>query len=471
MKLTAARASLSVFSLLLLSIGGCELGEKRYSTQPNVTPRQQNIGTNAVVQPPQPIASPNIATNSQLNAVVQPSQPIASPNIATNTQPNEITQPHPQTASTYTLPNTQANAAVTQQNIQSLSTTYTAANAAEAYYQQLLAQYGENYQQCLEQVDSSLEESASGTVNNSQPPSKQVNVLVALDASGSMVGKVEGGTKLDVAKSAIARFVGELPKTTQVGLTVFGHQGSNKEADKAVSCAGIDTIYPLSQLNDVQFTQAVDSFRANGYTPMAATLERLNQNLSTYDSATNQNIVYIVSDGTENCDGDPVAAARQLHASNAKAIVNVIGLNVNRADGRQLKAVAAAGGGEYFSARNADELNEVLERAKNTSENENTAVNSVNQNQQVATLPIDANHIFACVTLKMNRELAQIISQTTRLSAITDPNNQYNNYVLTRLKERQDKITAWRNQLQTQLSDRNNVSVDKLKQELATVTQ
>ncbi|HCF27197.1 MAG TPA: hypothetical protein DEV81_08340, partial [Cyanobacteria bacterium UBA11049] len=383
-------------------------------------------------------------------ALIQQSpQPIASPAGTANTQPNVVTQP----------------------NIQSLSTSYAATNAAEAYYQQLIAQYGENYQQCLEQVDRSVEElAASDADKQEQPTSKQNNVLIALDASGSMVGKINDETKLDVAKSAIARFVTELPKTTQVGLTVFGHQGSNKEADKAISCAGIDAIYPLAQLNDLQFAQAVDSFQATGFTPMAATLERLNQNLSTYDSSTNQNVVYLISDGTENCDGDPVAAARQLHASNAKVIVNVIGLNVNRADGRQLKAVAAAGGGEYFSAANAVELNEVLLRAKNSSElNQPSTVNLDNQTQEVASLPVNISRLFACITLKMNREFGQIISQTTRLAALTESNSQYNDYALTRLKARQDGITAWRNSLQTKLSDRNNVSVDKLKQELAVV--
>ena len=70
----------------------------------------------------------------------------------------------------------------------------------------------------------------------------------------------------------------------------------------------------------------------------------------------------------------------------------------------------------------------------------------------------------------MNREFGQIISQTTRLAALTESNRQYNDYVLTRLKGRQDRIMAWRDSLQTKLSDRNNVSVDKLKQELAVVT-
>ena len=455
MNLTAARASLLlVFSFLLLNLGACESDEKQSSTQTNVAPTQQNTNPNAtlVQQNPPPIASPNVATNTAPNAALiqQSPPPIASPAGTANTQPNALTQP----------------------NIQSLSASYAAANAAEAYYQQLIAQYGENYQQCLEQVDRSVEELANSDADKQeQPTSKQNNVLIALDASGSMVGKINDETKLDVAKSAIASFVAELPKTTQVGLTVFGHQGSNKEADKAISCAGIDTIYPLAQLDDLQFTKAVDSFQATGFTPMAATLELLNQNLSTYDSSTNQNVVYLISDGTENCDGDPVAAARQLHASNAKVIVNVIGLNVNRPDERQLKAVAAAGGGEYFSAANAVELNKVLSEAKNTSElNQPSAVNLDNQDQEVASLPVNTSHLFACITLKMNREFGQIISQTTRLAALTESNRQYNDYVLTRLKERQDKITAWRNSLQTKLSDRNNVSVDKLKQELAVVT-
>ncbi len=452
MKLTAVRALLILmFPFLLLNLESCDSRQKQYSTDPSGTPTPQSNKPNAITQ--------------------QNSLPIASTNTASNTQQNAITQPNTQSlASSYTASNTQQSA-ITQPNTQSLASSYTAAYAAEAYYQKILAQYGENYQQCLEQVAANLDEVASGETQQ-QPSSKQLNVLVVVDSSRSMVSTLGGKTKLDIAKGAIATFVNSLPKEAHVGLTVYGHKGSNQQVDKAISCAGIETIYPISQLDNLRFTQAIDSFQPTGFTPLSATLELLNQNFSSYDSATNQNVVYVVSDGNENCDGDPVAAARALHTSNAKVIVNVIGLNVNRADRRQLKAVAQAGGGEYFSVRSENQFNRAFEGVKNTNElNRSTTVSVVNQNQVATNIPLDLNRLIACITIKMNRELGQIITQTNQLAALNQPNTQYNNYVLNRLRERQDKITAWRNQLQVEASNQHNVNVDKLKQQLATVTQ
>ena len=444
MKLTATPLLL-VFPFLLLILGGCDSQTSQSKTQPSVTPTEPSNQTNVAL--------------TQQNTV------LPSPSPATNTQVNTVTSQNPQLP----LPLATTNTTLNQPNSQSNPSTYALTYAAEAYYQKILAEYGENYQQCLEQVAGEPNELAS--TETPQPSSKQLNVLFALDSSGSMVGKITGTTKLDLAKEAIASFANRLPKSTQVGLTVYGHKGSNKEVDKAISCAGIETLYPISQLDDLRFNQAVVSFQPSGFTPLAATLAGLNQNFSTYDSATNQNVIYVVSDGIDNCDGDPVAAARQLHTSNAKVTINVIGLNVNSSASRQLTAVAQAGGGKYFSVRNAAEINQVFDLAKKQFESLPTTVDNLDQNQVVATRPVDLSYVFACITLKMNRELAQIITKTNTLTEKNELNIQYNDYVLNRLKERQDKITAWRNQVQTELSNQPNINVDQLKQQLAIITQ
>lgn len=345
--------------------------------------------------------------------------------------------------------------------------------ASEAYYQQLLAQYGENYQECLDIVQLTQAPQASQPaieVSPSPSPSKQLNVVVALDASGSMAGTVSGEQKLALAKSAIAQFVSGLPQTAKVGLTVFGHQGSNKEADKAVSCAGIETIYPLAQLES-QFTQAINSFEPTGFTPLAATLEQLNQNFSTYDGAANQNVVYLVSDGIETCDGNPVIAAQKLHTSNAQAIVNTIGFDVDNKAQRQLRAIAVAGGGEYFSARNAAELQKIFQdRRQNLSENRSDLNNTTWQNPVYLEPTSVSNQLFACITTKLNREARNLLTALNRVK-LEDPNSQYNEYVLARINERLTQISTWRNRLQADLVNRREVTIDKLQQNLDQVTR
>lgn len=347
-----------------------------------------------------------------------------------------------------------------------------AANDAESHYQQLIAQYGENYQECLKPIKVKLAAVQKPKQVGELPLLKQLNVLIALDASGSMAKTVSGGKKIDVSESAIKQFVKRLPTSAKVGLTVFGHKGSSKTADKAVSCAEIENVYPLNQLNNSQFNQAINTFKPIGYTPLAATLEQLNQNLSGYSSAINYNVVYLVVGGIENCDGDPVAMAKKLHASNAKVIVNVIGFDVNNAAQTQLKMIAKAGGGKYFFAQNAIELNKVFRNYTQalSKYNKYTIRNTSNQNKVRIVMASEMDRLNLCMTSKMNQEYVKIISAANGLS-VSDRHYRYSVYIRQRLDERRDQIRTWRDQLNVDLQNRRDVNIDKLQQQLNEATR
>ena len=74
---------------------------------------------------------------------------------------------------------------------------------------------------------------------------ENLNVLVILDASGSMGKDIGGQTQMAAAKKAILQFVEELPKEANVGLRVYGHKGTGSSTDKAMSCSSSDLLYPL----------------------------------------------------------------------------------------------------------------------------------------------------------------------------------------------------------------------------------
>ncbi len=201
--------------------------------------------------------------------------------------------------------------------------------------------------------------------NATQGKNKQVNVAVLVDASGSMAGQVDGQRKMEIAKHAVSRFAQSLPEQVNVSLRVYGHLGSNQRKDKEVSCKSTEEIYPLSKYNQSQFEQSVNQLKPVGYTPIALAIREAQKDLSKVNTSQNENIVYIVSDGIETCGGDPVQEAKQLHESDMKAIVNIIGFDVDNAGQQALKQVAAAGGGEFETANSAEELRRYLD-AQNT---------------------------------------------------------------------------------------------------------
>lgn len=195
------------------------------------------------------------------------------------------------------------------------------------------------------------------------------NIAILLDASGSMAQRIGGKTKMELANEAINNFVAAMPEGANVSLRVYGHKGSNNDEDKELSCGSTELVYDLKPYNEADFAKALGSFQPTGWTPIANAMNEAKKDFKKADKAA-ENIIYIVSDGVETCDGDPVAAAKALHDSNISAIVNVIGFDVKNADQQQLSSIAEAGGGEFKTVNTAEDFNRVWEKERQRLYNE-----------------------------------------------------------------------------------------------------
>ena len=185
---------------------------------------------------------------------------------------------------------------------------------------------------------------------------KKMNVVVLMDASGSMKGEIAGQTKMDLAKAAIAKFVEQIPVDANVTLIAYGHVGSSSESDKKSSCSAVESMYPLATYQAGKFNDSLNSFEAKGWTPLAGAINKAGEILKPYSAEEYMNLVYMVSDGIETCDGDPIAAAKLLQSQKIKAKVNIIGFDVDNEGQQQLKQVADSGGGEYVTVNDPNEL-------------------------------------------------------------------------------------------------------------------
>ncbi|MBM7649229.1 hypothetical protein JOC78_002182 [Bacillus ectoiniformans] len=184
------------------------------------------------------------------------------------------------------------------------------------------------------------------------------NVAILLDASGSMAQKIGGKTKMELAKEKVDEFVATLPEEANVMLRVYGHKGSNSDSDKELSCKSTEVVYDLKPYEEADFKASLGKFQPTGWTPLA---HAISETKNEFNQAGNdgQNIMYVVSDGIETCDGDPVAAAKSLHDSNIKAVVNIIGFDVDSNGQSQLRSIAEAGGGQFETVDSADDFERV----------------------------------------------------------------------------------------------------------------
>ncbi|CAG9620272.1 vWA domain-containing protein [Sutcliffiella rhizosphaerae] len=187
---------------------------------------------------------------------------------------------------------------------------------------------------------------------------EQYNVVIALDASGSMGNYIGDKTMMEIAKEAISKYVASLPEDANVGLRVYGHEGSGSDTDKQLSCKANDLIYEIGQYNESNFNNALNPIQPAGWTPLADALLQSAEDLKKFSAENSRNIIYFVSDGIETCDGNPVEAAKTIKASGIDPVVNIIGFGVSSEEGEQLKKIAEAADGNYADAQNQSQLNE-----------------------------------------------------------------------------------------------------------------
>ncbi len=236
----------------------------------------------------------------------------------------------------------------------------------KAYWAKLLSLFAEDYPDPADLLSEwKMTEFGNPEWNDPRLQFKEnYNVEIILDASGSMANVIGDKTMMELAKEAIRDFAAALPEEANVGLRVYGHKGSNADADKKVSCESSELVYDIQPYDEDKLKEALDQFEPTGWTPIARSLEGAQQDLADYDGENNTNIIYLVSDGVETCDGDPVKVAKALSESDVTPLINVIGFNVDGEGQEELRKIAEAADGHYATAQNQEQLKQELDRSQ-----------------------------------------------------------------------------------------------------------
>ena len=221
-------------------------------------------------------------------------------------------------------------------------------------------------------------------------------VELVLDASGSMKRKAGGGSislrtpstgvlrtpaepglsMMDAAKSVLTDVVSKLPPSAIVGLRVYGHRIPEGAPE---ACRDSELVVPFGALDRKALTATIKQVRALGTTPIAYSIEQVGDDLK---DAAGPAMLILVTDGKEECGGDPVAAITALRQRGIDSpgvaprqgrkgpstpepevrkgidvTLNIVGFSLGAAADRDAMArVAAAGSGQFFDAKNAADL-------------------------------------------------------------------------------------------------------------------
>lgn len=231
---------------------------------------------------------------------------------------------------------------------------------AAEYYEKLLNLLKEDYTGQLKKIinyDVNVEskndvpDKKNSTKENSI---KNIKYVIMIDSSRSMAGEINGEIKMSIAKESVTQFANNLPEGSQVSLKVYGHEGTNQEKDKMKSCAAVTEIYN-NTYNANEFSKSLNEIQPRGWTPIAKALESIKN-----DDKESQMVIYVVSDGIETCDGDPVQSVQNLKNMGFDITVNILGFNIENKGQTALQAISNAGNGEFQNFTSQEDLNKYL---------------------------------------------------------------------------------------------------------------
>jgi Ca-activated chloride channel family protein len=174
------------------------------------------------------------------------------------------------------------------------------------------------------------------------------SVILVLDSSGSMAEKSGGRTRMESAKKGLTDVIAAVPDGSSVGLRVYGASIE----DGPGSCEDSDLLVPVETVDRDKLTDEVKGLEPLGNTPIAFSLEKAAKDLPDEGPRS----IVLVSDGEENCDGDPCQVAEDIRDSGVDVHVDVVGLEVDAASREQLTCIASAGGGTYYDVPDASKL-------------------------------------------------------------------------------------------------------------------
>lgn len=151
-------------------------------------------------------------------------------------------------------------------------------------------------------------------------------VLFVLDVSGSMNGKWNGKPKFEIAKELLYKLIDSVERknpNVQFAVRAFGYQFAREQRN----CNDSKLLVGFSKNNAERIKNALSKIRPQGMTPIAYSLQ---QSVSDFSGMTNSlNSIIIITDGNENCDGNPCEVSQTLLDKRISLRPFIVGLDGN----------------------------------------------------------------------------------------------------------------------------------------------
>jgi len=193
---------------------------------------------------------------------------------------------------------------------------------------------------------------AQSKENDQRPP--LTRILFVFDGSQSMYGRWETGAKIDVAQRLMGQMLDSLQDIQDAGnfqlaLRVYGHQKSVPPQD----CSDTRLEVPFGKGNIYKIKRVLKSITPRGTTPIAGSLMKAANDFTPCEDC--RNIIILITDGVEACDGDPCIVSKRLQKEGIVLKPFVIGIGLDEDFKSSFECV-----GTYFDAADENTFKNVL---------------------------------------------------------------------------------------------------------------
>ncbi len=174
------------------------------------------------------------------------------------------------------------------------------------------------------------EAAKQATVKAAFNPNKPLTrILFVFDASYSMFGQWQSGMKMDLSKKLLSEFLDSIEGTPNLELAfrAYGHQVPLRPER---SCTDTKLEVPFGPNNIQAIKNKLKMIVPKGTTPIAYSLEQSAGDFPTPTSKTVKNIIILITDGIEECDGDPCAVALAMQKKGIVLKPFVIGVGLDQ---------------------------------------------------------------------------------------------------------------------------------------------
>jgi len=171
------------------------------------------------------------------------------------------------------------------------------------------------------------------------------------DGSGSMYGVWDKEQKINIAKKVLTHLIdslGNLPDV-EIALRAFGHSSPKSNQD----CKDTKLEVPFGPNNKDIMKEKLKAIVPKGTTPIAYSLSMAAGDFP--PSKNVRNIVVLITDGIEECHGDPCAVSIALQKRGVILKPFIIGLDIGEDYGKQLECA-----GNFFNAKNVIAFEQIM---------------------------------------------------------------------------------------------------------------